>query len=155
VAQVQEPDFFTFNITEAKKDLGSDREFVGFRYLVAARLDSRVFEVFQVDLTAGDALVLPLDKILVGQRLAFIEGVAPVEIAGITPAQHLKDKDIVSIGRRVDLSCHRSLDVDLRTMVAGGIVGAALYPVESNRRHPRCLAIEAANIVRTCCMAVW
>jgi hypothetical protein len=92
VARVSEPDFFTFNVSEARQDLGADREFVGFRYSVTARLDSRVFETFQLDCTVGDALVLPLDKVAVGQSLAFIEGLIPVEVAGITPAQHLAEK---------------------------------------------------------------
>jgi hypothetical protein len=63
-----------------------------YRFSVTALLDSRVFDTFQVDLTTGDALVRPLDTVTVGSIFWFAEGIKPVQVLGITPAQHLAEK---------------------------------------------------------------
>jgi hypothetical protein len=91
VAKVPDVDFFTFDVSAPRQDLGADREFVGCRFSVVARVDSREFDTFQVDCTAGDAIVMPLVQTEVGKLFAFA-GLEPAIIDAIGPAQHVAEK---------------------------------------------------------------
>lgn len=91
VATVAGDDFFSFQVSSPKQDLGFDREFVGCRFSITALLDGRPFDTFQVDCTAGDALVAPLARTAVGAAFAFA-GLAPVMLDSISAAQHLAEK---------------------------------------------------------------
>ncbi|MBP9708659.1 MAG: nucleotidyl transferase AbiEii/AbiGii toxin family protein [Oligoflexales bacterium] len=91
IAAIQLGDFFTFEIGKVTADLGRDREFIGFRFHLLARVGSKRFDEFSVDITAGDALLLPFDKVLVGKSLEF-SGVMPVFIPAVSSAQHFAEK---------------------------------------------------------------
>lgn len=91
VAEVPDVDFFSFDISEPRQDLGADREFVGYRFSVLARVDSREFDTFQLDCTSGDALVMPLEKAQVGALFAFA-GLEATTIDAISSAQHVAEK---------------------------------------------------------------
>jgi hypothetical protein len=62
VAKVPDVDFFTFDVSAPRQDLGADREFVGCRFSVVARVNNRVKDLFDV--------VVLLDR-----------GVAPEDVA--------------------------------------------------------------------------
>jgi hypothetical protein len=63
VIEVPDVDFFTFEVSAPRQDLGADRKFVDYRFgVLAAFVDLREFDTFQLDCTAGDAFVIPLVK---------------------------------------------------------------------------------------------
>jgi hypothetical protein len=91
VVAVPDADFFAFEISQPQTELGFGREFIGFRFSVTARLDQHIFDIFQVDCTVGDALVLPLTEVKVGELFRFA-GLPLTSIYGISAAQHVAEK---------------------------------------------------------------
>ncbi len=91
IATVPRDDFFSFTIGESMADLGLGREFVGFRFSVQARIGSRLFDSFHMDVTAGDAIISPFDQLPVGQSFEFA-GLAAGEVSTIREGQHFAEK---------------------------------------------------------------
>ncbi|RZA26262.1 MAG: nucleotidyl transferase AbiEii/AbiGii toxin family protein [Proteobacteria bacterium] len=84
-------DFFTFTVGEASQGLGADREFDGWRFPIEARIGGREYKRFHIDMTIGDAILVPLDRVPVGDTLAFA-GQLGGEIDSIRLAQHFSEK---------------------------------------------------------------
>jgi hypothetical protein len=84
-------DFFSFEIGESMAHLGLGREFTGYRFNVAARIGSRIFDSFHIDCTTGDALIDPFDLMTVGDGLAFA-GLPPAKVQAIREGQHFAEK---------------------------------------------------------------
>jgi hypothetical protein len=91
VAATAADDFFSFEIGESMADLGLGREFTGYRFNVAARIGSRIFDSFHIDCTTGDALIDPFDVMTVGSGLAFA-GFPPNKVNAIREGQHFAEK---------------------------------------------------------------
>ena len=91
VASIELSDFFSFVVGDSISDLGAGREFDGWRFPVEAKVGSRRFDVFHIDMTVGDAVLEPLDTLSVGSTLAFA-GVEAGEIETIRVAQHYSEK---------------------------------------------------------------
>ena len=73
------------------KNLGAGREFDGWRFPVEARIGGREFKRFHIDMTIGDSILSPFDKISIGDTLAFA-GLAKGEVEAIRLAQHYSEK---------------------------------------------------------------
>jgi Nucleotidyl transferase AbiEii toxin, Type IV TA system len=91
VAAVLRDDFFSFRIGESMLDIGAGREFTGFRFAVEARIGSRLFDSFHIDMTTGDAIIFPFDQLPLGQSFAFA-GLPSGEVAAIGEGQHFAEK---------------------------------------------------------------
>lgn len=91
VASVDLGDFFTFIVGQSMQDLGTGREFDGWRFPVEARIGEREFKRFHIDLTVGDSILSPLDQISIGGTLAFA-GFVKGEVDAIRLAQHYCEK---------------------------------------------------------------
>lgn len=91
IAAINTGDFFSFVIGESSTDLGLGREFIGFRYPVKAQIGSRLFDSFHIDLTVGDAVILPFDQLQIGQCFEFA-GFDSKNIPVIRAGQHFAEK---------------------------------------------------------------
>ena len=79
--------FFVRSAAEALPGLGEGN----LRFFVTARLDSRPFESFHVDVGRGDPVVDPVENLTTPSMLAFA-GIRPVTIPCYPLTQHLAEK---------------------------------------------------------------
>jgi hypothetical protein len=91
VAASPSDDFFSFEVGESMTGLGMGREFTGYRFNIAARVGSRVFDSFHIDCTIGDALIHPFDVLTVGDGLAFA-GISLANVQAVCEGQHFAEK---------------------------------------------------------------
>lgn len=91
VAEQDIGDFFSFVVGESSDELGKGREFDGWRFPVEAKIGGRQFDKFHLDMSTGDAILAPLDRLPVGKTLAFA-GVTAGQVEMIRLAQHYSEK---------------------------------------------------------------
>jgi hypothetical protein len=83
-------DWFTFAVRSGTGALPGPDE-GGLRFYVTARLDSRVFESFHVDVGLGDPVIEPAERLTTPPLLAFAD-IPPVTIPCYPISQHLAEK---------------------------------------------------------------
>jgi hypothetical protein len=83
-------DGFTFRIGEPLADLDA-APYGGARYPVEARLDTRIFTTFHLDVGVGDAIITPLEW-LTGQDTLSFAGIPPVRAAALSREQQFAEK---------------------------------------------------------------
>jgi hypothetical protein len=136
-AELDLGDFFSFTVQQDPEPLpGPDAG--GWRFFVTARVDSRVFETFHVDIGLADPVLEPAEILTTPPLLAFA-GIPPLTLPCYPLSQHLAEKIHAYVKQRASGANTRVKDlVDI-------LLIATYSPVAAPALHAAILATFAAQ----------
>jgi len=139
-------DWFSFTVRQDPTPLPGPAE-GGWRFFGTARLDSRTFESFHLDIGRGDPVLEPAEEMTMPSLLAFA-GIPPVTLPCYPLSQHVAEKVHAYVKPRVTGESTRVKDlVDLLLVAANSRIAAqplgaaieATFAAQASQDPPRSL----------------